>query len=143
MPDSSIDYGFVAFGDIDNDGDPDVLVTNGGNEDIYSSLILINDGSGRFEFSDMELPCSRWGNVTFGDLNNDGWLDAFLTNFTLPNCVLINDGNGILEDTGLRLGGSGGNMISAIGDLDGDGDLDVFVSNFEGGSSEVWFNKTR
>jgi hypothetical protein len=140
MPDSSLDYGFVSFGDIDNDGDADVFITNGGNEDIYPSSVLFNNGDGTFEHSDMKLPRSRWGNATCADLDNDGWLDAFVSNFTLPNCVLLNDGAGTLTDTGLRLGGSAGNMISSIGDLDGDGDLDIFVSNFEGGSNEIWFN---
>jgi len=140
LPDSSIDYGFVSFGDIDNDGDPDVFVTNGGNDDLYPSVVFVNDGSGGFTTADMVLPRTRWGNVAFGDLNNDGWLDAFVSNFTLPNAVLVNDKAGRLIDTGLRLGGGGGNMISAIGDLDGDGDLDVFVSDFEGGSSAVWLN---
>jgi ankyrin repeat protein len=141
MADSSIDYGFVGFGDIDNDGDPDALVTNGGNDNIYHSLMFINDGSGRFEETDMELPRTRWGNVVFGDLNDDGYLDALITNFTLPNYILINDGMGRLRDSGLRLGGNAGNMLSAIGDLDGDGDVDIFISNFEGGSNEIWFNE--
>jgi ankyrin repeat protein len=143
MPDSSIDYGSVSFEDIDNDGDSDVMVTNGGNNDIYPSLVFYNDGHGNFELSDIILPRSRWGNVSFGDLNDDGWMDAFVSNFTLPNCILINDRTGILKDVGLRLGGSDGNMISAIGDLDGDGDQDIFVSNFEGGANEIWFNQTQ
>jgi hypothetical protein len=138
-----LDYGFVGLGDIDNDGDPDAIVTNGGNEDIYPTVVFTNDGRGQFELSTMQLPRSRWGNVTLADLNLDGWLDVFLTSFTLPNCVLMNNGDGMIIDSGMRLGGSGGNMISAVGDLDGDGDPDIFVSNFEGGSSEIWFNDLR
>jgi hypothetical protein len=141
MPDSTIDYGFVNFGDIDNDGDFDVMVTNGGNDNIYPSQVFYNDGRGHFELSDITLPRTRWGNVAFGDLNNDGWVDVLQCNFMLPNYILLNNGDGTLRDIGLRLGGNSGNMISAIGDLDGDGDLDIFVSNFEGGSSEVWFNQ--
>jgi len=138
--DSSVDYGFVQFGDLDNDGDLDVVSTNGGNDNIYPTLVLSNDGTGRFEITDADLPPTRWGNTALGDLNGDGFLDALVTNFRLPNYVFLNNGQGKLIDTGLRWGGSAGNMITALGDLDGDGDLDAFVSDFEGGANQVWIN---
>jgi len=59
----------------------------------------------------------------------------------LPNYIFLNDGKGILYDSGIRLGGNAGSMVSAVGDLDGDGDLDLFISNFEGGSCEVRFDE--
>ncbi|MFC1898571.1 ankyrin repeat domain-containing protein [Candidatus Cloacimonadota bacterium] len=140
LSDSTLDYGFCEFADLDNDGDQDVLITNGGNDNIYQTLQLMNDGTGRFTIIDKTLPRTRWGNVACGDLNNDGFIDAVLTNFTLPNLILLNDGKGKLLDSGLRLGGNSGTMISAVGDLDNDGDQDIFFSSFDGGKCEIWFN---
>ncbi|MBN1213052.1 MAG: VCBS repeat-containing protein, partial [candidate division Zixibacteria bacterium] len=141
LADSSIDYGFVYFHDLDKDGDKDAVVTNGGNDNLYPTLLLFNDGTGKFMVIRDDLPRTKWGNVAFGDLNNDGYTDALVTNFRLPNYIFLNDGKGLLYDSGLRLGGNAGNMVSAVGDLDGDGDRDLFISNFEGGSCEVWFNE--
>jgi hypothetical protein len=141
MTDSTVDYGFVGFGDLDNDGDFDAVVTNGGNDLLYPTLQLRNDGTGKFSVVRNDLPRTKWGNVAFGDLNNDGYIDALVTNFRLPNYIFLNDGKGVLYDPGLRLGDNAGNMVSAVGDLDGDGDRDLFISNFEGGSCEVWFNE--
>ena len=112
LPDTTLDYGFVGLGDLDGDGDPDAIVTNGGNNDIYSTLVMLNDGTGKFKIAESDLPPTRWGNVVFGDLNSDGHLDALVTNFGLPNYILLNDGHGKLIDSGLRLGGIAGNMIS-------------------------------
>jgi len=141
LADSSIDYGFVYFHDLDNDGDDDAVVTNGGNDLLYPTLLLFNDGTGKFTVARNDLPRTRWGNVAFGDFNDDGYADALVTNFQMPNYIFLNDGTGILYDSGLRLSGSAGNMVSETGDLDGDGDIDLFISNFEGGSCEVWFNE--
>lgn len=141
LSDSTTEGGFLEFADLDNDGDSDILVTNGGNDNIYPTLQLSNDGTGNFTIVRNDLPRTRWGNIAFGDLNNDGFLDALVTNFRLPNYIFLNDGKGILYDSGIRFGGNAGSMVSAVGDLDGDGDLDLFISNFFGGSCEVWFNE--
>lgn len=141
QPDTTLSSGFIGFGDLDKDGDLDVIITEGGNDDIYPTRVMLNDGTGRFKIAQTNLPPTRWGNVAVGDLNGDNSPDVLITNFGLPNYVLLNDGRGKLVDSGLRLGGTAGNMVSSVGDLDGDGDLDAFISTFELGSCEVWFNQ--
>jgi hypothetical protein len=77
-----------------------------------------------------------------GDLDSDGDLDLFVSNFDLPNEVWLNDGGGRFSDSGLRLGQAGDTSTKpSLGDLDGDGDLDVVVGSLTG-RPEIWFNIT-
>jgi hypothetical protein len=80
--------------------------------------------------------------VTFGDLNNDGFADAVATNHDNQVYVWVNDGAGLLVDTGLRLGSkSDKNEGAALGDIDNDGDLDIFVAEGRGGNNSIWINE--
>jgi hypothetical protein len=71
--------------------------------------------------------------VTLGDLDGDGDLDAFFANGRheafQPNTVALNDGTGRFRDSLQRLGGPLATYSAALGDLDGDGDLDGLVGN--------------
>jgi len=126
-------YGAMALGDVDLDGDLDVLVGNTGGE------VWRNDGTGQFQDSEQNLGSSSITDIALGDLNNDGELDAF---FTRPNgegnTVWLNTGNGIFSNTLQALGNATSHAV-ALGDLDDDGDLDAFVANDSGGNT-VWFN---
>ena len=67
--------------------------------------------------------------VSLGDLDGDGDLDAFVASFAnQPNFVWLNDGDGNFVDNGQRLGDHSSRSVS-LGDVDGDGDLDAFVAN--------------
>lgn len=78
--------------------------------------------------------------VSLGDLDGDGDLDAFIANGNVnPNTVWSNAGSGLFTDTGQRMGNSKSKSL-ALGDLDGDGDLDAFIANVSGQANEVWIN---
>ncbi len=65
-------------GDIDNDGDPDLLVTNFGPNVLYR-----NNGDGTFtdDTAAAGLEDGRWhSSAAFGDLDSDGFLDLYLAN---------------------------------------------------------------
>lgn len=145
MPDSTVDYGYrsVALGDIDSDGDLDAFVTNGSREAGYSTLALLNDGSGGFTDNGQNLPAVIKAWVELGDLNGDKQLDVFMAIIRQPHQVWINDGKGHFSDSALRLEGDSGTRGCTLGDLDKDGDLDIFVASFFGGSNAVWFNQTK
>ncbi len=71
-------YG-VAVGDIDNDGDPDLYVTN-----LAADVLYRNEGDGTF--SDVTaaagLGDASWGaSAAFFDSENDGDLDLYVTNY--------------------------------------------------------------
>ena len=74
--------------------------------------------------------------VATGDLNNDGFIDAFIAN-SGANQVYLNDGSGSFSDSGQSLGNAVSNGVH-LGDLDGDGDLDAFVAN--GDANKIWLN---
>ncbi|MBC8179907.1 VCBS repeat-containing protein, partial [candidate division KSB1 bacterium] len=127
------------WGDVDNDGDVDLFVTN---EDT-TNMLFLNDGAGQFReiTSQSGLTSSRGGKgATFGDLDLDGDLDLMAPYFSLPNRVYRNDG--INEKTGLpsftdvtKLWLPPGpdslakSASATLTDVDNDGDLDLFIAN--------------
>ena len=139
--DSSLTRGGVGFGDFDNDGDLDAVVSYLDQSEQRSSALWYNDGTGRFAESAAKLPLTRYAHIATGDLNGDRYADVFINNFGLPSAVWLNDGKGGLSDSGIRLPGFWQNGRCALGDLDGDGDLDVFIPAFGEGPNEIWFNE--
>lgn len=128
----------VEAGDIDGDGDMDVLqgIAYAGNR------VWINDGSGMFTNSGQSLGSSSSDGIQLGDFDGDGDLDAFVANNGSANRVWFNDGNGVFTDSMQTLGGIRASLDVDLGDLDGDGDLDAFVAsnNQTVPSSSVLFN---
>jgi len=128
--------------DLNGDGFPDAVVTQGEGFGSSATTVWHGDGTGRFSAAESGLPVTRWGRFSIGDLNLDGLEDLFVTNFGLPSAIWLNDPESGLVDCGLRLRGENVNSGCALGDVDGDGDLDAFVSAFGGGPNELWFNTT-
>jgi hypothetical protein len=74
-------------GDVDLDGDLDVMV---GNENAGPNKLWLNDSMGNFTDSGQNLGNSNSRGVLLGDLDDDGDLDAFVFNFGQPNRVYFN-----------------------------------------------------
>jgi len=138
------------FQDYDNDGYPDVFVTNLSDE-VY--VIYRNNRDGMFVDERLmsgikdTLLFAGWG-VRFFDYDNDGWKDIFTANshvmgpnvnqfyshleYLQPLLLFRNLANGRFEDVSSR----SGEVFSplrpgkalAVGDLDNDGDQDVVIS---------------
>ena len=74
-------YGSVAWGDFDNDGDLDILLTGeSASGDI--SKIYRNNGNSTFTDINAGLPSIYYGSVAWGDFDNDGYLDILLTGYS-------------------------------------------------------------
>ncbi|WP_439342863.1 Ig-like domain-containing protein [Vacuolonema iberomarrocanum] len=66
--------------------------------------------------------------VSLGDLDGDGDLDAFVANNFQANQVLFNNGSGVFTAAATQLPNTVNDFGVSLGDLDGDGDLDAFVA---------------
>jgi len=78
-----------------------------------------------------------WG-VVATDVNNDGQMDLFVSNDTVPNFVFMNRGKGRFEETGTFAGvaySADGRARSGMGldsaDFNQDGWMDLFVANID------------
>jgi hypothetical protein len=126
---AGVRYSSVAWGDYDNDGDLDILLT-GYTGSSYAAKIYRND-SGLFTDIGAALTGVAYSSVAWGDYNNDGDLDIILTGFSsggFISKVYRNDG-GIFTDIGAALTGADSGSI-AWGDYDNDGDLDILFTGF-------------
>ena len=144
----------ITVGDYDNDGFPDIYLSNYGN-----NVLLHNEGDGTF--SDVTKRASAGGGnlfsvgATWFDYDNDGFLDLYVGNYltfdpnykyyyapdgfpgpiaydSQPDILFHNKGNGTFEDVTEAMGivdRDGRAMGVGAGDYNGDGYMDVYVAN--------------
>jgi hypothetical protein len=107
-----------------------------------ASFLFHNEGNGKFLDVSKESGIAASLGKSFGavatDVNNDGLMDLFVANDTLPNFLFVNKGNGKFEEEGLLSGvaySDSGAPRSGMGvdaaDFDGDGWQDLFVANID------------
>jgi len=162
-------YGMgVAVGDINNDGLPDLYLSNLGANQMY-----LNKGGGKFTDVTKESGTDdpRWStSASFFDYDRDGWLDLMVVNYAdfttanSPNCfasntardyctprvfrapgnrLFHNKGNGVFEDVTVPAGvskefGHGLGIVTA--DFNNDGWIDIYVAN-DGDQNQLWANQ--
>ncbi len=149
----------VAFGDYDNDGDPDVYITRLGPNQLFR-----NNGDGTFEeVTDVAgVGDPSWStSAAFGDCDGDGDLDLYVANYlyinfdALPpkvcrhreavvlcgptglpgarNSLYRNNGDGTFTEASEEVGAADSQRFYSLGvmwaDLDNDGDQDLYVGN--------------
>lgn len=156
------------FGDYDNDGRLDLVVTNfqGQTNTLYHNEEngLFSDVSYASQIGTMSLSYLAWG-VGFCDYDNDGYQDLFIANghldenvqafnptgfYEQPNQLFRNNRNGTFDEVGTD-SGSGMHLEKvsrgfAYADYDNDGDLDLLVTNLKdvpdllqnGGNQNAW-----
>ena len=118
----------LVVGDIDNDGDPDIIVGNR----FEANVAYFNDGSGFFFNNAISFGprTDDTRGVALGDLNADGYLDLVVANYGQQNLVHLNDGSGDFSQSAIAFGTGFDDKTSvAIGDVDADFALDIAVGN--------------
>src|SRR5499427_235921 len=106
------------------------------------SHLFHNNGDGTFTDVSKESGIAASPGKSFGvvatDVNNDGLIDLFVANDTMPNFLFLNKGHGKFEEVGLSSGvaySDAGSPRSGMGvdaaDYDGDGWQDLFVANID------------
>ena len=130
VPFYAVKVGSVAFADVDNDEDQDVLITGS-----WIAKLYTNDGNGNFT-EVLETPF--WGvtgsSIAFADIDNDNDQDVLITgyNYYFSSIFYINDGNGNFteSETPFPSGASGGSGSIAFADIDNDNDQDVLQTGW-------------
>jgi hypothetical protein len=113
-----------AWGDFDNDGWLDLFIGNESQPDrSIPSQLFRNNGDGTFTEMAAAVGVDVVGFVkgaAWGDMDNDGWQDLYLSRLSQPNVLLRN------------LGPGPGGFPTWFWDYDNDGWLDIFVSGYRG-----------
>ena len=132
--------------DYNNDGFKDIFVLRGGWKGKFGKIpnsLLRNNGDGTFTDVTKEsglLSFYPTQTATWADFNNDGWLDVFVGNETVPGgeanpCQLyINNKNGTFTEMAAKAGCQITKFVKGVtsGDYDNDGLTDIFISTLNG-----------
>ena len=144
--DGSINTMGVVTGDIDNDGFREIFVTT---EDSDLNHLFYNNGDGTFTDISVSAGVHAPGNsasATFGDINKDGFLDLYVTNWcvemfhmethdtfpSMQNYLYLNNGDLTFEEVSADYGVAdpeGCGLAATFTDYDGDGDVDLLLGN--------------
>jgi hypothetical protein len=144
----------VDFADYNNDGRPDLVITNLANQ---RYALYKNDGEGLFSYTtiisglgQVSMPHSGWG-IRFIDYDNDGWKDLLIAQghdldtieLTSPNLhyrepmsLIRNTGTSFVDvtpESGPAFQQPWVARGLAIGDIDNDGRVDAVVTTNDGG----------
>ena len=128
----------IELGDIDNDGDLDIIA---GSFDRSGVFLYENiDGNGTFEFT-KNITVSSPFHVTSADVDGNSTLDVIVSSQSLNAIdVVFNDGNGFSEDN-VRVdrysAGTAPRAAAAV-DLDNDGDIDLAVANIASSNVSIF-----
>jgi len=128
----------LALGDVDNDGDIDIVAANKN----QTNKLYLNRGAGKFDASGTDIgeEIDASSSVVLVDTDSDGDLDLVVGNENQTNKLYLNEGGGQFSSVGIVLGGeTDTSQAVCAGDVDGDGDMDLLVVN-QGQDHKLYLN---
>jgi enediyne biosynthesis protein E4 len=122
-----------------------------GNYKGTANILYRNNGDGTFtdvsKSSRISQYIGKGMGLAFGDYDNDGFMDVFISNDTFPNFLLHNNGDGTFTDVAVETGVAyteTGDAVAGMGadfrDLDNDGLPDIFHTAMYGNTFPVYKN---
>ncbi len=138
-------FGAIAdWGDYDNDGDLDLLVSGADSTGKGQTKIYRNDNG---VFTDIKAPLLGFrflSSAKWGDYNGDGKLDIYLSGFSdeVGNYVtkIYKNDNGNFVDSGITLPATTDEKSTGWVDFDGDGKLDIYLPGRLGTTASLYKN---
>ncbi|MCC7244055.1 MAG: VCBS repeat-containing protein [Saprospiraceae bacterium] len=146
--DNSGNYGSV-WCDVDNDNDLDLYIAkcrqgvNSPSDPRRINQLFLNNGDGTYtqdvtNANGLRIGAQSW-TADFGDIDNDGDFDCFITNHDVSSQLLENDGTGHFTDISVASGiynkVQGEPIQGVFADFDNDGFMDILVA----GSNQYLF----
>ena len=127
----------VAWGDYDNDGDLDILLTGHQGSNVGVAKIYRNDDTSFVDIG-ASLTAVYHSKVAWGDYDNDGDLDILLTGYTGSTKIakVYRNDSGSFIDIGAPLIPVDSGPV-AWGDYDNDGDLDILLTGYLGNNNHT------
>ncbi|HMI65410.1 MAG TPA: VCBS repeat-containing protein, partial [Cyclobacteriaceae bacterium] len=140
-------HGTGMWGDFDNDGDPDILMSGDNHTDNNPNKpltkIFRNKGDRTFEEVATTITPIH-GKSSWADVNEDGRLDLFTSGYASDGgyytfLYLNQGGDSFVKSTGLPFEGT--SFIDfRWADFDNDGDLDLLTSSAQGSEVSIYVN---
>ena len=132
----------AAFADYDNDGMLDIYLSN---DDHGKNILYKNSGQNKFTDVTDEAGVGSDGNnagVTFGDYDNDGDVDLFVTNREGNSNLYRNNGDGTFTDVGIQANVAQSDQASGcvFGDYDNDGFVDLLIARAGSDNSPILYH---
>lgn len=130
----SLDPDLLRFGDVDGDGDLDIVR-------VASGSLVTHTQTGPLQFTQTgSVPVAGVGTaLALGDLTGDSWPDVLVTARNAAVQLFENDGSGAFVDVSHRLQANTGTQTRCgLHDLDQDGSDEVVLLDTGGGSLQVF-----
>ena len=147
-PFDNAQFGDIAFGDTDNDGDQDILIVGQNDSSQYIAKFYINTGTSFSIHPNTPFPETFLHSSSFADFNNDGKLDLLYIGNALNGLIghiYENQGsnNFVLADSTLSGSYNGSNIVA---DLNGDNKMDIVTTGtsftFPLRAPKIYFNQS-
>ena len=141
-PIQGFESAILAFSDVDNDGDRDVVISGRNEDSTPQTKLYFNDGNGNFtEILDAPFRQVARGSIVFSDIDGDNDEDVLITgqntNDQSHSTLYINDGQGNFTEMLFTSFDPVTFSSIAFSDIDSDGDEDVLITGVVGFNTQI------